>query len=155
MEPLKRFVNSIRPAFDRFVYLPAWSVAWKDQDGLNLLKYWQAQIDGSRWQLAEPNWSKNRQRMKDKPQDFYPYDHMRGEFSSFYDRARYLCSSLLAGAANRAIARAIDAEAAQELAMTAVALRRYPSVQSRPVHGRWSFPKRAPRVRHRLRLTVH
>ena len=128
--PLKDLANNARPAFFRYVYLPIWKFAWRDQDKLNLMTFWQAEIDRARRQFRQPNWAANRQSERKFP--FGDEDSSNGLADRLryqYDRARYLCSWYLIPAIGRASTRAVECEAVQALCRVAIALRRYQSAQ--------------------------
>lgn len=124
--PLESLIRNIVPAFNRFVYVPIWSFAWKDQDKLRLLDHWQGVIDVARMQASYPGraWATD-----NSPDSFSEWfrgsDELQERPQGFYDRARYLLSSLLTGVGQSALRRVAAAHATRELLVTDLALRRF------------------------------
>jgi hypothetical protein len=118
--------HNIVAIFNRFVYAPVWKFAWKDQDKLHLIRYWQAIIESTR----EVSMHGTRITKPDRAADHSPIhiDLQRSSEDaspSFYDRIRLLMSSMLEGFGERTLQRTLDVEAARNLAITAIAIRRY------------------------------
>jgi hypothetical protein len=121
--PTTAVLENIVPAFKLFVYVPVWRFAWKDQDELRLLKYWQAAIDLARQQSERADWATHSRGLADKQDE----DRLMGreEGMNLYDTMRFLCSSFAGVNGIRTVSRAVEIEASRELAMTAIALRRW------------------------------
>ena len=108
-EPLSNTWKNGVALFNRFIYAPVWKFAWKDQDKLHALRNWQRILVLLRSQ---------------GPQSFPSLDELSERPESFYDRIRYLASSLL-GNGPGMVRRTLDAEAARNLVVAAVAIRRF------------------------------
>jgi len=118
--------KSLSQAFLRFVYVPIWRLAWRDQEKLRVCEVWQTQIDSARAQAASPNWKKNVGRKKDEKSDEGEifFDSPR-PVASVFDRVRFPFLAMLGLIGDRTVQRAVDAEIAHELAVTAIALHRW------------------------------
>jgi hypothetical protein len=128
-EPLAKFNKVVGSIFQRFVYFPIWSVTWKDQDKLHLLQSWQVAIDSGRAQVKQPNWTSHKVGAGEvAPLDLILDPIPKAKDLSAYDRVRFLLSSSGIDATvtgTRSLQRAVIADASQELAVTAIALRRF------------------------------
>jgi hypothetical protein len=126
VEPMLSAFKNLVPLFNRFIFGPVWKFAWKDQDKLNLLKYWQRSIDAARAQSAHPDWSRFIAEHDGDFDELFPGSGGGGQdVKSAYDRARFLVSSMFGAVGERSLRRAVTAEASRELLVTALALRRF------------------------------
>jgi hypothetical protein len=122
MEPLRNMLKNGAAAFNRFIYFPAWRFAWKEQDKLYCMQYWQSLIDDGRRQASRRHRVPNPTRTD---ADMAVDDTFRLRSGSQYNRLRFVFSDLLVGAGEKGLDRAVTAEAAQQLAVSAIAIRRY------------------------------
>jgi hypothetical protein len=129
IKPLGDLVRNVSPAFNRFIYYPIWNFAWKDHDKLHLMQHWQAHIEKGRSQALRANWSANKTGSPESAEArFYPFDideAGRRKQRSPYDRVRFLISSALEGVGERTLEKAVTADASQQLAVTAISIRRF------------------------------
>lgn len=122
---LEKFLKGLQTMFLRFVYFPIWRLAWKDQDQLRLLHDWQPQIDAARAQARRPNWQQNAVKENNSDGLNSSTDGSPARLGSLLDRIRYPMSSMLGNAGTSALNRAVEGEAARELAVSALALHRW------------------------------
>jgi hypothetical protein len=130
VEPLSGTWHNAKAGFYRLVYIPAWKIAWKDQEKLRLFQYWQSVIEIARSQNRQGNWSKA---SSGAPND--KWEQIREESfasPSTYEYIRFPLSSMMRSFGERALQHAIDAEVARNLLVTAVAIRRYEIAHHRP-----------------------
>ena len=123
---IDELLKNVGRMFVRIVYLPIWNLAWKDQDKLRVFQMWQVQIDAARTQARVPNWKTNRPQMDESGEEtgwFVEWPPQRR--GGIYDRIAHPFSTLLGANGTRSLDRAVDAEVAQELAISALALRRW------------------------------
>lgn len=125
-DEMNEIEKQLRSMFIRYLYLPVWRIAWKDQDKLRMLQSWQTQINTAHSQVALPNWQKYAPRTRENSDDsgLSTFDGPSRRNSSFYDRLSHPFSSMLSVGGLRSLDRAVLAETARELAVTALALRR-------------------------------
>ena len=130
IEPFSQLFKNMAPAFNRFIYYPVWAFAWKDQDKLHLLQHWQTSIESGRAQISRPDWVANN---PDPDQKMPPGTEVNEEQrrGSAYDRVRYLFSSRLETLGTKTMTKAVTAEAAQQLAVAAIAIRRFEMANGR------------------------
>jgi hypothetical protein len=125
--PTESLIKNIRPAFNRFIYVPVWKFAWKNHDRLRLLRYWQGVIERARLLTASlgkaaQNQPAPKETFSDwflaaKQNDYHDLDP--------YDNARYLLSPVLTGLGASMLRRAVHGQATRELLFTELALRRF------------------------------
>lgn len=146
--PLLSLIENLAPLFNRYIYSPVWRFAWKDQDKLHLLQYWQHALAAAREQLRQPAWAQKMEKGSGEPDKTtgQPGSPEAGSIS-LYDRYRFLLSSQLEGMAERTLRRAVYAEASRDLALTDLAVRRFQLAQGRaPENLDQLVPKYLPRV---------
>jgi hypothetical protein len=111
------------------IYIPLWQFAWSHQDELRAMELEQAMVETAR-QAAEQKSGRAAAEASKKLE-------AKIEESSLYDRLRFLFSSEVARpswdpAGVRWVDRAVESETLRELALTAIALKRYELRHGKP-----------------------
>lgn len=101
----------------RGIFIPLWQFAWSFEDERNYLASMQAVLDGARVAVAE-------QSMRSASDAFKEIER-RSDRESFYDRMRHFSSGMATVALSSYISRAALTQAQRDLAITAIALKRY------------------------------
>jgi hypothetical protein len=122
--PLFVDVEPVNEFWLRWVHLPLWRIAWVDHDTLNSLRRWASVFDlaqraeSGSWIVTDVD-----ARVEDDPFSLLSagYDEER----SFYDRSRHLFSGLPSGVSPALILRVLRVETHRNMAVTAVAIRRF------------------------------
>jgi len=126
-DEMEELAKKLRGVLLNFIYLPIWKVAWKDHDKLALSQRWQESIDLARRQIRQPNWKLHAGSaigVSSAPEDFpFPKPSLRQK--SLLNRIRCPFSSRFTDTDIRALNRSLDSEATRELAVTAIALKRF------------------------------